>query len=267
MTLNLMDVFFRVKNFILYLIATRKISSDIASSPIISEFVQNILHDQTDYADFSKILREKRNMMNATIRLPVGKFGAARTAHVKTLTLHDVIRGSSISEKHGKLLYRMSRYYKPASIIELGTAAGLSTLYLALGNPAAKVVTIEANPILSGVASAVFKRHHLNHIELMNCSFEDALPLLKLDRTSNTMIFIDGNHTYEATRKYFDFFIANTAEPYTLILHDINWSRGMKRIWNEVRSDLKVKTTIDIYYLGIVYNFRHLQKQHIVMRY
>lgn len=267
MTVNLMDVVFRVKNFVLYLLATRKSSSGVASSPVISEFVQNILNDQTDYADFSRILREKKNMMNTNIRLPVGEFGAARTQFVKKLTLNDIIRGSSISEKHGRLLYRMSRYYKPASIIELGTSTGLSTMYLALGCPAANVVTIEANPILSGIASGTFKRLNLNHLELMNCSFEDALPLLNLDNTGNTMIFIDGNHTYEATRKYFEYFVANTAEPYMLILHDINWSRGMNRIWNEVRSDPKVKTTIDLYYLGIVYNFRHLQKQHVVIRY
>lgn len=267
MTVNLMDVVFRVKNFILFLLATRKTSSGIATSPVISEFVQNILHDQTDYTDFSRILHEKKNMMNTNIRLPVGKFGAARTAHVKTRMLHDVIRRSSISEKQGKLLYRMSRYYKPASIIELGTSAGLSSLYLALGYPAANVVTIEANPILSGIASGIFKRLNLNYIELMNCSFEDALPQLKLDNTDNTMIFIDGNHTYEATRKYFEYFTVNTAEPYMLILHDINWSRGMNRIWSEIRSDPKVKITLDLYYLGIVYNFKHLQKQNNIVRY
>ena len=32
---------------------------------------------------------------------------------------------------------------------------------------------------------------------------------------------------------------------------DINWSKGMKNAWNTIKSDKRIKFTIDLYKLGI----------------
>ena len=46
-------------------------------------------------------------------------------------------KGSSVSEKYGALLYRISQWFNPEMIVELGTGLGISTLYLATGSPEA----------------------------------------------------------------------------------------------------------------------------------
>ncbi|MBN2482235.1 MAG: class I SAM-dependent methyltransferase [Bacteroidales bacterium] len=267
MRTGLKDVLIRVLNYIRYVIVARNPSCGRIRSQSILEFVRNTFVDKEFHTDYALIHQERQKLLKKKILIPVSIYGAGPHGYVKTRTLRDVVKRSSVSEKHGRLLYRISKYYKPEVVVELGTSTGLSTLYLALGHPDAQMITIEGNPMLCGIASGIFKAVAQDRIELMNITFEEALSLLDNQPMERALIFIDGNHTYEATRKYFDYFIGRAAEPFMMILHDINWSCEMTRIWNEIKSDPKVKTTIDLYYLGIVCNFKHFMKQNFVLRY
>ena len=62
-------------------------------------------------------------------------FGAG--SHVndnKTRKIKDVAKNSAKNAKFGKLIYRITQFYKPKNILELGTSLGISTLYLAKAN-------------------------------------------------------------------------------------------------------------------------------------
>ena len=263
----LWDYIIRIEKYVRYWLICRFPQKGIAQSQFISDVVQQVFRNQEHYTDYDLIHLERRKMLRSKIRLPVNIYGANAAKHAENRTLRDVVRKSSVSGKLGKLLYRMTKYHKPSVIIELGTSTGLSTLYLAMGYPDAEVITIEGNSILYGIASDVFRYLHLEHIKIVNTTFEDGLALFSHDRMKRVLVFIDGDHTYEATRKYFEYFISKAIEPVVMVFHDIYWSRDMNKIWQEIKSDPKVKTTVDLYYLGIVYNFRHLKKQNFVLWY
>ncbi|MBN1158176.1 MAG: class I SAM-dependent methyltransferase [Bacteroidales bacterium] len=262
------DVLFRLRSYGMYRVLARSPSDSDIRSPRISEFTSHTLENKEFHADFGLIRKVREKLMERKIRIPVNA-GIADPdgAQNKTRTLRSVVQRASVYEKHGKLLYLISKCFKPSVVIELGTSTGLSTLYLALGHPGTHLITVEADPVLCGIASDVFQAADQNQIDLMNCTFDEALSSLDNRNLDRALIFIDGNHTYEATRKYFEYFMGKATEPFVLIFHDIYWSRQMCRIWNEIKSDPKVKTTIDLYYMGIVCNFRHHNKQNLIIRY
>jgi predicted O-methyltransferase YrrM len=56
----------------------------------------------------------------------------------------------------GALLELLCRLVRPSLIVELGTAAGYSGLWLLRGWPAARLVTFEVDPILADQARRTF---------------------------------------------------------------------------------------------------------------
>ncbi|MBK6643902.1 MAG: class I SAM-dependent methyltransferase [Bacteroidetes bacterium] len=60
-------------------------------------------------------------------------------------------------------------------------------------------------------------------------------------------IFIDGNHTYEATMRYFNWILPKVRAKTMIIFDDINWSAGMQQAWLEIQQHPKVTQSLDFY--------------------
>ena len=82
------------------------------------------------------------------------------------------------------------------------------------------------------------------------------------------MVYIDGNHTYEATLRYFNLLLPQCTANTVLIFDDIYWSKAMTDAWTTIKQNEKVRLTIDVFQLGFVF-FRteRLAKEDFVLRY
>ena len=82
------------------------------------------------------------------------------------------------------------------------------------------------------------------------------------------MAYIDGNHTYEATMKYFNELLKITHENSILIFDDIYWTSDMTKAWEEIKTIPAVTVSIDLYKVGLIF-FRkeNKQKEHFCLRY
>jgi predicted O-methyltransferase YrrM len=208
----------------------------------ISEFRSAVIGDRKKYKEYETAAAFRRNLLQGVTRrkkLKVNTHGATEKA-VAFKKLSYIIKKSAVTERQGRLLFRITRHYRPSHILELGTSAGISTVYLSLGNPDAELVTVEGNSDIARTAQENFASEGYSKIRLLNCTFKEALDKLKntpwLFAESFKTVFIDGDHSYEATMQYIDFIKRNIARPYIIIIHDINWSGGMKRAWKEIAS-------------------------------
>jgi len=161
----------------------------------------------------------------------------------------------------------MSRYFKPGNILELGTSLGLSTLYLANGNPDANIITIEGCPNISKFAGENFHRLGTDQINQVTGNFDDKLaevlkPIERLD-----FAFIDGNHQQEPTINYFEQCLLKSNSNSIFIFDDIHWSEGMEKAWENIISHPDVSLSVDIFHMGIVFLKKELTKQHFVIRF
>ncbi len=99
----------------------------------IDNFQINVVNDVLINADFDKIEKTRSMLLQDSTLLSSGDFGAGSKKKRTRRTIGDVTRVASVNDRYGRLLYRLAGYYKPFHIIELGTATGISTQYLATG--------------------------------------------------------------------------------------------------------------------------------------
>jgi len=72
------------------------------------------------------------------------------------------------------------------------------------------------------------------------------------------LVFIDGNHHYEATLKYFEMLKPKLSTGAMVIFDDIHWSRGMRRAWRDICRQKGIRFTVNFFKLGIaVYDPNH----------
>jgi predicted O-methyltransferase YrrM len=102
----------------------------------------------------------------------------------------------NVSPAQGKLLFLLAQLMGARNVLELGTLAGYSTIWLARALPiGGRVITLEADPKHAEVAAANFARAGLDHrIELRLGPALQTLPKVAAeDRGPFDLIFIDAD--------------------------------------------------------------------------
>ena len=111
----------------------------------------------------------------------------------------------SVTPAHGKLLHLMARAQSARRILEIGTLAGYSTIWLARALPAGgRVVTLEANPMHADIARANLSRAGVaDRVDIRLGKALETLPQLVVENQDPfDFAFIDADRTNLA--EYFD---------------------------------------------------------------
>jgi predicted O-methyltransferase YrrM len=183
----------------------------------------------------------------------------------KTRKVKDIVATGTSSKKQSELLYRLAHFLNCQNIVELGTSVGLNSLYLAIGHKNCNVFTIEGSRSLNEFAKELGRKWQLTNITNINGLFDEVLPALLNKMGSLDIYYIDGNHTFGSTLKYFELGLEKKHDASVFVLDDIYWSVEMTKAWNEIKSHPSVTLTIDAYYFGMVF-FRNEFREPIHLR-
>jgi predicted O-methyltransferase YrrM len=95
----------------------------------------------------------RRDLLQNKALIEVEDFGAGSTI-LKTnqRAIHKMAQSSLKPKKFAQLLYRVVQYYKPQTVLELGTSFGITSAYLASGNAASTLHTLEGSPAIASIA-------------------------------------------------------------------------------------------------------------------
>jgi len=238
-------------------------------SPFIFKFVTEVLNDNTDYGDYSKAERLRKQMLHNKTVLEVEDFGAGSSvSKTNKRTIASIAKNAAKPKKYGQLLYRIIKKYQPKTILELGTSLGLTTSYLSLAKQDAKIITLEGSSAIANKAKENFETLELKNIELIEGNFDNTLSSVINRIPTIDLAFIDGNHRQEPTERYFQQLLPHINNDSILIFDDIHWSREMEAVWETIKASEAVRCSIDLFFIGIVF-FRHefKEKQHFSIRF
>src|SRR5215218_7279734 len=128
-------------------------------SPFVFDFIKNILRDKKKPDCYDKIecLRTELLQNNTLIEIEDHGAGSSVISSNKRV-VKDIARSSLKNKKFARLFYRIVKYYKPQTIIELGTSFGITTSYMAFGNPLSAVYTLEGAPNIALLAQNNFDK-------------------------------------------------------------------------------------------------------------
>ena len=223
-------------------------------SPFLSEFIQHVLEDRRRFYAFEIIQSFRKYLMQDKRKLDIIELGAgSKVNRSSKRSIRSLAKYASIDSHSGRILFRISQLYKPNHILELGTSLGISSLYLAYGHLRGSLITIEGNPAVAKEAEAHFRRMEMSNIELRVGHFDNVINGVLEDLKTIDLVFIDGNHTEEATLRYFESMLPYIHEHSILVFGDIHWSKGMEKAWKQIIAHPKVRISLDLFHLGIVF--------------
>jgi predicted O-methyltransferase YrrM len=238
-------------------------------SPFVFDFVTEVLNDRRQYYAYDTVeaLREKLLLNRSTVTVEDFGAGSSTGAGVDR-TIASIAKNAAKPKKYAQVLFRMVNHYQPQRILELGTSLGISTSYLALGNPRAMVLSFEGAKAIAEKALSNFSSLGLENITLVQGNFDNTLPKVLGAIDQIDMAFVDGNHRREPTIRYFQSLLPLMSPNSVIIFDDIHWSEEMELAWKEICEHPAVLLSVDLFFLGIVFiNPAFKVKQHFSIRF
>jgi len=223
-------------------------------SPFVYAFIKNILNTPSKVEGIHAIELYRQQLLSNKKEITILDMGAgANQKGNQSRTIAQIAKNALKPKKYSALLHRIVAYYQPNQILEMGTSLGITTCYLALGAPNASVVTMEGAPAVAEEALNTFNNLGYKNIKLIKGNFDETLPNYLNSIATISLGYVDGNHRYTPTMNYFNLLLNKSDDSSIFIFDDIHWSSEMEKAWEEIKADVRVSLTIDLFYIGIVF--------------
>ncbi|TKC13252.1 class I SAM-dependent methyltransferase [Pedobacter polaris] len=237
-------------------------------SPFVYKLTDEVIYDFSTKKVYDDIEAQRKKLLHDDKLITVTDLGAGSHLNKnRTKKISQIAKNALKTPRLAQLIYRLAANQELNNIIELGTCLGITTAYLSKAQPAADVLTIEGCPATAAVAHQNFTALDLENVELQVGNFNDLLPKAISDAEKLDFVYIDGNHTKEATLNYFNWCLPKIHENSLLIFDDIYWSAGMKEAWSEIKNHPQVALTIDLFWIGLVYFKKGQAKEHFKIKF
>jgi predicted O-methyltransferase YrrM len=237
-------------------------------SPFVFGLYTAVVRHTGQYRAYAAIEARRQQLLNSSARISVTDFGAgSHTGAGQQRRVADIARTAAKPRRLAQLLFRLVNYFRPATILELGTSLGLTTAYLAAADSRHRVVTFEGCPNVAAAARETFAALQLRNIDLIEGNIDHTLaPALAALEKPIDFAFFDGNHRYEPTLRYFKQCLAHRTDTSVFVFDDIHWSEDMERAWEAIKAHPDVTLTVDLFYIGLVFFRKNQPKQHFWLR-
>jgi hypothetical protein len=147
-------------------------------------------------------------------------------------------RNKLLSEKDNRLLYRLSRYFKPKSVLILGTADENSVSSLISGSPAGCLISVH-----------------------------NSIDLIADPGIFDMVVVTDDLEGGGLIPDYFSRIMQHIHNDSVLIFCNIHGSKQLYLAWGKIKNHSFVTLTIDLFNLGLVFCKEELTKEDFILHY
>ena len=233
-------------------------------SPFVYDLVTKCFNDKTKYPEYEILKSHRKALRSDSSMVEMKDFGqGSRVFKGNARKVSAVVKNAGMRKKRQKLLFRMAKYFKSETILELGTSLGLGTVALSLSIEFSAINTVEGCPNTLSKAQEYFEKFNLHNIQIHQELFSE---FLENTSTQFDLIFIDGDHNGERTLGYFNSLLNKVHNDSLIIFDDIYWSKDMTVAWQKIIANEKVTVSIDTFQWGLVFFRKEQPKQHFVIR-
>lgn len=205
-----------------------------------------------------QLIRDKRSIQ-------VNNFGSGSSLPTYLSKQIKSIARSGISDrKQSEIFVNLIETHNCKNLLELGTSLGLNTIYMSLAEGVEQLVTIDGNEELMQLAQDHFTEFNCTNIKPVVSDIDQYL-----DQTTQPFdfIYIDANHTYEATIRYFKKSMKMITSKGIIVVDDINWSPNMSSAWLTIITEYANNLYVENAKLGIVFAGKESEKSHYILRF
>lgn len=258
-------VTFRILEFIRFFFNSKSHFS--VHSPFLFDFIEIFSKKADSQKELAFIFSYKKKIVSNCESIEIHDFGTGKRSNNTYITsIKKQAKRSLKNDSDIIILYNIVNKIKPKNILELGTSFGVSTLTMSIANPNCSIKTFEGCPNISKKAEALFKEAKVSNIQIVVGNINTTLYDAKQVSEPFDLVFIDANHTYVDTLKYF-FHIKTLLNKNSLIIFDdIHWSKEMNKAWKSIIEDTDITLSVETWNFGFVFFNNDLSKQHFILR-
>ena len=244
----------------------RAVNEHALHPPFIYELFTKAIKARHEQEQFIEIEASRQALLQNHSFLEITELGAGSSlTKNQRRKVCQIARHSLTTTSFSQLLFRLVKFMEARTVLELGTSLGVNSLYLSAAVPEGDVYTLEGCPQTARMAQQLFTRWPTPNIHLKEGAIDIKLPDLLKQIAKPDAVYLDANHTYEATLRYFKLLLPYLHENSFVVIDDIYWSPGMKKAWMEIQQFEEVRMSIDLYDAGILFFRPGLQKEHYIL--
>ncbi|WP_321519407.1 class I SAM-dependent methyltransferase [uncultured Bacteroides sp.] len=166
-----------------------------------------------------------------------------------------------------ELLFRLANDAKPHTILEIGTSAGVSSLYLSCSRKEARFITLDEKSPANDLAIRLFS-YNSNKIDYRTGDVSALLPeaIYELN-TLDFLLLHPGEYSLSTIQTMFEQCMNKSNPCSVFVIQDIYSSSEIKNWWRELVADERLGITFDLYDMGIIYFDKKKIKQHYIVNF
>jgi predicted O-methyltransferase YrrM len=255
------DKFFQTQAYLSYWLDS--VDEHSLHSPFYFDFYTNVVKGSALVEGFDEIERLRNKLIADFRTITVEDHGTGENGQRR---ISDIATWSLSPAKYSALYARIVRHFKAQSIVELGTSLGINCLYLGLKKDT-KVTTFEGSPEVADIAALTLEFANAKNISIVRGNIDVTLPDYLQTVRKIDLAFLDANHRYKSTMKYFELILPKLKETSVLVLDDIHYSREMETAWKEISRHTLSYGSVDLFRCGIVFFDPSLNKQNVILQF
>jgi predicted O-methyltransferase YrrM len=236
-------------------------------SPYLVEFIREVYRDDRHYHAFDLVRSVRQYWKRKSGEVKLQPLGApSKTTSKAVRSVRSLVATNAIDDDCGRFLFRLALWLRADNILEFGTNAGISTLYLHAANTQARLDTVEGNADVAALARETFAKAGTGsglhpHIGL----FKDWLSRQPKPFAGQPLdlFFCDGDHRYQPTVDYVKTLLPRAVDKSVFVIADIHWSEGMEKAWAELKALPEVSASVDVYHFGLLFFKKGLDGPHL----
>lgn len=223
-------------------------------SPFVFDFALNVLEDDREFYSFTTVEHLRNILERNSTKVQTTDFGAGSTSgNQKAKTIGSIAKNAASKRWQCQTLFRLVNFYKPKTMLEMGTSLGISTIYQASAALNAKFISLEGDPQIAKLANYHLEEMKIKNVDLRVGKFEDTMHLALSDLGKLDYVFVDGNHRLKPTLDYFESLLEFAHNETVFVFDDIHWSDEMESAWEKIKAHPRVTISIDLFHMGVVF--------------
>jgi protein-L-isoaspartate O-methyltransferase len=138
-------------------------------SPFVAGLIHHVVEDKRWYYAFSDIESRRRVWKKDETPVMLSALGAgSMVSGSQVRTAGELLSSNAVDPETGRRLFRLVSWIKPQYLVELGTAQGISTAYMASAGSNTQFYTLEGNQVVAEMAQRHLAELQKTQVKLMN---------------------------------------------------------------------------------------------------
>lgn len=173
----------------------------------------------------------------------------------------------SKSTQCGRLLFRLTKHFKFKNIIEIIPSSGIHSSYIATANQNSKIYALVKDKESSQIARIKIKSLELDNIQIISGNIEKNIDRILQKVKPVDLILINSGCNSMQTVNYFEKSLKYLHNESVFIINAIHQSKETEQAWIKIKKHRKVKVSLDLFFIGIIFFKKELTKENFLIRF